>query len=150
MKTIATRIHRAQQAGQTVFISLEELVESDLDDHSMRDLSVSLVISEEELVIPVVDSEISVSNWDGSFAPHLLFNCPRCNRIHCTDLYDGDPNPRFACCDSCSWDSLVWLNWDQRELEKMRSEQAAAPNRSLTRVPKSEISVRGSEGQDVR
>lgn len=136
MKTVATRILRATQAGETIFISIDDLASDDLDDHYRRDRSIPLTITEERVDIPFIDSEIhmwtSLSEYGETLAPHLHFNCPRCNRVHCTDLEDGDPNPRFAVCDSCLWESLVWLNWDENVAQKLKSEQGVAPQ-SATR-----------------
>jgi hypothetical protein len=119
MRTIATRIYRAQQGAETIRVSLEELSESDLDDDYRRVPGIPLKITFEDLEIPLVESEIhmGISWWNGGegLAPHLHFNC--------SDLEDGDPNPKFVCCDSCAWDSLVWLNWDGAKAEQLRSEQ---------------------------
>lgn len=109
-------------------MSLDELGKCDLDQHYLRDLDLPLTITEEEIGIPLIESEIQM--WDGGdeLYPHLHFTCPRCHRMHNTDLEGGDPNPKLACCDSCSWESLVWLSWDEGKAEKLKSKQGVTPS----------------------
>jgi transcription elongation factor Elf1 len=52
---------------------------------------------------------------NGRSYPHLRFKCPRCSIEHNVDLYPGDSNPRFASCDTCGWDSVVWIRWNAHE-----------------------------------
>lgn len=112
-KTLTTVVQRVTQAGETLFISLEAVSATEFDEDDRRDLSLPLEITAETMEIPVVSSEIHL--WDGGdrLYPHLHFTCPRCQRVHNVDLEDDDPNPRFGSCDSCGWQSLVWIEWDE-------------------------------------
>ncbi len=58
------------------------------------------------------------SEHGSKLRPHVHFTCPRCEDVHNVDLEEEDQNPRFACCDSCAWDSLVWIEWNNEELRK--------------------------------
>ena len=97
-------------------ISLEPISADDWDDHDWRDRSLPLRIDLERLSAPVLPTEVVM--WEGddggstTLYPHLHYTCPRCHQIQNVDLYETDSNPRFACCDICSWDSIVWLEWD--------------------------------------
>lgn len=114
MRTIATEIYRVTRAGETLFISLKEVPVAEFDESDSGDPSMPLEIITETADIPVVPSEIHL--WDGGdgLYPHLHYTCPRCQQIHNVDLYGHDLNPRFGVCDSCGWDSLVWIEWDER------------------------------------
>jgi len=129
---MTTAIYRVSQEGETLFISLEKVAPVDFDDHHGRDPSLPLEIVAEELDIPLVPSEIEL--WDGGdrLYPHLHFTCPRCQQLQNADLNDGDANPRLGCCDSCGWDSLVWIEWDEEKLAGMRRE---SPSESQVAVP---------------
>ncbi len=111
MNKINTEIYRAVQVDETIFVSLQKIEPNDLDDHYLRDMSLKLEISKEVVSIPVVRSRTEM--WDGGDKqyPHLHFVCPICNEEHNTDLEEYDSNPKFTCCDSCSWNSLIWVNW---------------------------------------
>ena len=118
-RSLTTDVHRVAQAGETLFISLEAVSAEDFDEHGCRDLSLPLEITVERMEIPIVSSEIHL--WDGGdrLYPHLHFTCPRCRQVHNADLEDDDPNPRWGSCDSCSWESLVWIEWDEARREAM-------------------------------
>ncbi len=119
MRTIATKLYRVLQNGKTIHISLVPMRNVDLDHLFARDHRLSLCIKQEISEIPLITSEIVM--WDGGdgLYPHLHFTCPRCSEIHNVDLEENDPNPRFGCCDSCSWDSLVWIAWNEDKLKKL-------------------------------
>jgi hypothetical protein len=53
MKRRETNIHRATQAGKTLFISLEELSPADFEEYDGRDPSSPLEITTETLEIPL-------------------------------------------------------------------------------------------------
>jgi ribosomal protein S27AE len=70
------------------------------------------VIEIVEVDTPEVEGVIQY--WDGSDGkkyPHLHYVCPRCGLGQNVDLLADEPDPRFACCDRCSWDSMVWIRW---------------------------------------
>jgi hypothetical protein len=113
MTKLKTDVYRVTQAGETLFISLEKVSPREFRNHHRRNRSLRLQIVAKTLEIPVVPSEIEL--WDGGdrLYPHLHFTCPRCQRVHNVDLSDDDPNPRLGVCDSCDWESLVWIEWDE-------------------------------------
>jgi hypothetical protein len=116
VKAIETDFHVMRQAGVTMRISIEPISADDWDDHGWRDQSLPLQIQIERLSVPVLPTEVVM--WEGgdgdstALYPHLHYTCPKCRQMQNVDLYDTDPNPRFACCDICGWDSIVWLAWD--------------------------------------
>jgi len=100
------KLYRASQNGNTVYLAPEPISVDDLPDRCTLD--------EVEREVPQVDGRLE--SWpgdDGSSYPHLHYICPRCSTEHNVDLHADDPNPRFACCDSCGWDSVVWIRWDR-------------------------------------
>lgn len=116
MTAIETEFHVMRQAGVTIFISPDPISADDWDEHDWRDLSLPLDIGVVKLSVPVLQTELVMWSIDGdhhSLAPHLHYTCPRCQQMQNVDLYETAPNPRFACCDICRWDSIFWLAWDQ-------------------------------------
>ncbi len=103
-------------------MSLDPITEADMQDHYARNLQLPIHIKSETLNVPVVSSQIIM--WEGlsekgsELVPHLHFTCPQCQDVHNVDLEEGDSNPRFACCNSCVWDSLVWIEWNEAELKE--------------------------------
>jgi hypothetical protein len=116
MTAIESDYHVMRQAGVTMRISVEPISADDWDDHDWRDDSLPLQIQIERLSVPVLPTEVVMwESGDGgstTLYPHLHYTCPRCRQMQIVDLYDADPNPRFACCDICVWDSIAWLTWD--------------------------------------
>lgn len=113
---IDTDLHVMRQAGVTIHISPEPIRAEDWDDHGWRDHSLPLQIELERRSIPLLQADVvmweSFEDESSSLYPHLHYSCPRCLQMQNVDLYETDPNPRFACCDICSWNSIVWLAWD--------------------------------------
>lgn len=117
MKTLETVLHMIRQAGEVMFVSLEPKTVESFNDWAWRDLDLPLSISEERVELPVVSAELemwaclgddeSSQDW-----PHLVYTCPRCKQLQNSDLYATDASPRFACCDSCGWSSMCWLDWN--------------------------------------
>lgn len=98
------RLHRATQNDAIVRLSPEPI---DADS-----LSSLCVVDEIDREVPTIDGVIK--DWesdDGATYPHLHYVCPRCSMEHNVDLLPEDTNPRFACCDTCRWDSVVWVRW---------------------------------------
>jgi hypothetical protein len=98
------KLYRAIQDETTVRLSP--------DPFDSDSLTGECVVDEIDREVPVVDGVVRL--WegdDGKSYPHLHYVCPRCSTEHNVDLYPEDPNPRFACCDSCGWDSVVWIRW---------------------------------------
>ena len=114
--TIPTDLFIAKQAGEVVFVSIEPIPVDQFDEHSWRDLRHPLIVETERRDIAVLPTETVM--WEGDdgdtirLYPHLHFTCPRCHQMQNIDLYDTDPNPTFACCNTCLWDSPIWLAWD--------------------------------------
>lgn len=82
----------------------------------MDDLPVGCVVDEIERVVPTVAGR--VERWqddEGAFRPHVHYVCPRCSNEQNFDLLPDEPNPRFACCDVCGWNSVVWIRWTHSE-----------------------------------
>jgi hypothetical protein len=101
------KLYRAYHDGMIVRLSPEPI--------EPNHLPFPCVIDEVERPVPAVDGRIE--QWegdDGLLYPHLHFICPRCGREHNVDLYPDDLNPRFATCDSCGWDSVVWIHWSKQ------------------------------------
>lgn len=99
------KLYRATENGVTVSLSPEPIR---ADDFSFP----IDAIDEVEREVPVVDGVIRLWNGcDGGKYPHLHYVCPRCGVEHNVDLYPDDPSPRFGCCDSCGWESVVWVRW---------------------------------------
>ncbi len=98
------KLYRVTDEGRTLYLSPEPVTADDFPPSSVFD--------EVQLEVPVVDGVIHY--WDGGGGksyPHIHYLCPRCTKVQNTDLYPDDPNPRFAICDACAWDSLVWIRW---------------------------------------
>jgi hypothetical protein len=114
---ISTKLFVARQAGEVVFISLDPVSTNEFDECSWRDLILPLTVEMERRDVVLVPAERVM--WEGyqdddsvQLVPHLHYTCPRCRQMHNVDLYDTDTNPRFACCDSCGWKSIAWLEWN--------------------------------------
>lgn len=129
VNAIETDFHVMRQAGVTIFVSPEPISADDWDDHDWRVRSLPLQIEVERRSVPVLQTEVVMweslgeSDDDISQVPHLHYTCPRCQRMQNADLYDTDPNPRFACCDICTWDSIFWLAWDYAGTRRPRHYQ---------------------------
>jgi hypothetical protein len=98
------KLYRAVQDGRVVRFSPEPLRADDFPK----------AVSLDEIEQDVLLVESTVRLWDsgdGGQYPHLHYVCPRCHLEHNVDLYEGDSNPRFACCDTCGWSSIMWLAW---------------------------------------
>ena len=117
MRTIRTNIYRVLQGGKTIFVSLNEIEVSDMDDHYARNIKLPIQIQQETIDIPVVSSKVvmweALTEQGNEPLPHLHFCCPRCNEVHNVDLDLEETSPLFGCCDSCGWESLVWIEWDK-------------------------------------
>ena len=98
------KLYRAKQGEATVRLSPNPI--------EMDSLSALCIVDEIDREVPAVDGALKI--WkgdDGRSYPHLHYVCPRCSTEHNVDLYPEDTSPRFACCDSCGWDSVVWIRW---------------------------------------
>ena len=113
MKRPTTDIHRVTRTGKTICISLREVAAADFEEDECHGPSSALEIITETVEVPVVASEIHLWAGGARLYPHLHYTCPRCQQLQNSDLYDDDSNPRFGVCDSCSWESLVWIEWDE-------------------------------------
>ena len=105
------KLYRVSQDDKTAYLSPEPI--------SPDEISVPGVIDEIERDVPTVFGRLEL--WegdDGQSYPHLHYVCPRCTMEHNVDLYPNDGKPRFACCDSCKWESVVWIQWNRNELAK--------------------------------
>lgn len=120
MKVTPTNLFRASQNGDVIDISPDVITPEDLTEHHRRDLSLTLKIDQVVLDVPIVPSDIQM--WDGGdkLYPHLHFTCPKCGGISNVDLEIETPNPRFACCDYCHWDSVLWVAWSCSDLKAAR------------------------------
>ena len=101
------KLYRASQDGHTLCLATEPL--------AADDFPAGCVFDKVEREVPNVDGRLEL--WqgdDGLSYPHLHFLCPRCSTEHNVDLHPDDPNPRFACCDTCGWDSIVWIRWNKQ------------------------------------
>jgi hypothetical protein len=148
MTTIETDLYVVRQCGEVMFVSLDEIFAEEWDGHEWRDQSQPLLIDLEHRAIPVVPAEIVM--WEGSeeeavLYPHLHYTCPRCRQMQNADLYDADPNPRFACCDSCRWDSLIWLAWESTVAGHPQSWSCAAANPAIVRPSYNGTPLRNAE-----
>src|SRR5690349_4622200 len=103
------KLFRAVQDGKVAYLSPEPIDTTDFSpDYFSPDCSFDTI----QLDVPTVAGVLEL--WDGNDGkkhPHLHYVCPRCSVEHNVDLNNGDSNPRFACCDSCGWDSVVWIRW---------------------------------------
>ena len=145
------KLYRALQDGSTSYLSPEPI--------RPDDLSAPCLFDEIDRDVPIVDARLTL--WDGSDGlsySHLHYQCPRCAHEQNVDLYLSDANPRFACCDSCGWDSVVWLRWNAeltyaastlkcnlsltlRSSEQLRPVTSAAPRRAAMQQPRQSSAV---------
>ena len=103
------KLYRVAESGRTIYLSLDPV-----DDREFAS-SCSFDIIQQD--VPTVAGRVEL--WDGGDGkqyPHIHYVCPRCRNEQNVDLSDGDSNPRFACCDSCSWDSVVLIQWSRNEI----------------------------------
>jgi hypothetical protein len=99
------KLFRVMEEGRVVRLSPEPVAEDEF--------SASCTIDEIKCDVPEVRGEIKHwSGSDGESYPHLHYVCPRCSREQNVDLCIAESNPRFACCDSCGWDSVVLIRWE--------------------------------------
>ena len=101
------KLHRAIAQGRVVRLSPDPICADDLPTSCTTD--------EVDREVPTVPG--TVENWrdeDGDLRPHIHYVCPRCATEHNVDLMSDDPSPRFACCDSCGWESVLWIEWRTR------------------------------------
>lgn len=98
-----------------MFVSLNPAPTDTFDEHQWRDHSLPLVILPERREVPLLPAQVEM--WissDGESehdSPHLHYNCPLCCLPQNVDLHPTAVSPSFACCDTCGWDSLCWLDW---------------------------------------
>jgi hypothetical protein len=112
MKTKDTTLQFVIQNGDIMLISPLELSVDELKQYhwySERTCSVKTV----QQSVPVVPGKIEMWESSGGHAPHIRYECPICKQSVNTDLYENDPNPRFAWCDLCQWDSVMWIRWER-------------------------------------
>lgn len=131
MKSILTELYVLRQGGKVRFASTQPISAADWHGHDWRppleqatpppEGNLPLIVEIERRDIPLLPAELVLWNIDdgesNSLAPHLHYTCPRCLQMQNSDLYPNDPNPRFACCDSCRWDSILWLSWEPGSLD---------------------------------
>ena len=101
------RLYRAKAQGCVVRLSPDPIAPDDLPTVCVMD--------EIDREVPTVLG--TIEDWrdeDGALRPHIHYVCPRCATEHNVDLVAEDSSPRFACCDSCAWDSVVWIEWRTR------------------------------------
>lgn len=115
MTAIETDLYVVRQSAEVMFVSLDPVPTDTFDDHQWRDQRLPLVIHLERRDVPLIPAQVEM--WiglDGESehdSPHLHYCCPLCCQPQNVDLHATDVSPCFACCDTCGWDSLCWLDW---------------------------------------
>lgn len=102
------QLYRVVEGGKTIYLSPDPVDDRDFESKCSFD-----IVQQD---VPTVAGRVELwDGCDGKRYPHIHYVCPRCSHEQNVDLHDGDSNPRFACCDSCSWDSVVLIQWSRRE-----------------------------------
>ena len=110
METKDTTLQYVTQDDKTLLISPTELSKDELKEYYWYSDDLCKVRVEKQ-PIPVVVGVVQIFDDGAEGAPHILYECPRCKHRLNADLYEKDPNPRFAWCDICQWDSVMWIKW---------------------------------------
>ena len=108
-----TTLYRIVETGKTIRMSPDPVDPSELSSGQTVDC-----IQQD---VPTVLGRVELwSGDDDKRYPHLHYVCPRCATEQNADLRDGDSDPRFACCDSCGWDSVVLITYEKGSMKNTR------------------------------